>query len=252
MIKEILNADFQPHKSSGKFSISGIGGCWRKKYMELKGLFKSTYDYKARRAFRIGDAFHRRLVDEIMEKGQAAGLHVASAEVNIPVAHADAQYLSGRADLILSIASTGELLVCDCKSCSDYTLKKVKEGQVPQNYIDQVNMYLHFFGLKRGYLVFISKHKGEVVEHEVVYNQVRAKEVIEEVKNFFENFVDKNIEPPRCDSITSPFGCECCDKENKTITERETPISERVTERETPISERVTDYKDTKPAIDIE
>jgi len=242
MIKEILNQDFQSHKSSGKFSISGIGGCWRKKYMELKGLYKQKYDFKAIRTFAIGDAFHRMLVKELMEKGQAAGMHVAAAEVNIPVNHPDGTYLSGRADILLSISSTGELVICDCKSCSDWTLKKVKEGSVPQNYIDQVNMYLHFFGLKRGFLVFISKHKGEVTEFEVTYNAERARQVIEEVKNFFENFVDKNIEPPKCDAITSPYGCDCCDKaENNKITDYKDARSETGSSR-----------FDTKPKLEID
>jgi len=219
MIKEIIDSTEYGHKSSGKFSISGVGGCWRKKYLELKGLFKAEFDYKAIRTFAIGDAFHRMIVKEIMEKGEGAGMHVAAAEVNIPEAHSDAKYLSGRADLIVSDSKRGILFVVDVKSCSDWTLKKVKSGDVPQNYIDQVNMYCHFFGLKEGYLVFVSKHKGEVAEHKVVYDQARAKQILADVENFYKNFVEKNIEPPACDGITSPFGCDACSpKYGKQIT----------------------------------
>ena len=160
MITEILNNPIEPHQPSGKFSLSSIGSCWRRKYMELKGLYKETYDEKTFRTFSVGDFWHGKLVAGLTSKGPANGFHVAAAEVNIR----NNKYISGRCDLLLSHASAKKLYVVDFKSCGSWIFKKVKEGEVAQNYIDQLNLYLHFFKIKKGYLLFISKDKGEIEE----------------------------------------------------------------------------------------
>jgi hypothetical protein len=205
MIKEIFNLQNGDHISSGKFSVSGIGGCKRRKYLEMKGLYKETYDSKAIRTFNIGDMFHRLAVKELMEKGEKIGLHVVASEVNIP----EQKYFSGRADVILSIAATGELIICDVKSCSDWTLKEVREGKISEGYVLQMQLYLHFFNLKRGYVLFFGKHKGEVEEIEVLYDKELCEKLVKDIEDFFTNYVEKDIEPPKCDGGT--WGCDCCE-----------------------------------------
>ena len=207
VIKEIFDLEYQPHQSSGKFSLSGLGGCWREKYLTLKGLYKKKYDPKAVRTFAIGDAFHQLSMRTFFEKAEMAGISVVATEVNIPEGP-DSKYVSGRTDCIISNRSTGEMNVIDFKSCGSWTFKKVKEGEVSQQYIDQVNMYLHFFKLKKGYLLFISKDKGDIAEVAVPYDEARAKLLLKEIEDFFINYVDKNIEPPKCEG--RQWGCDCC------------------------------------------
>lgn len=204
MIVEIFELRDSYHKSSGKFSISSISSCWRKKYMELKGLYTEQYDAKTIRTFAVGDVFHRLAVGEIMEKGQKLGLYVISSEINIP-SH---QYFSGRVDLILSVASTGELIIIDVKSCGNFTFNQVKGGECPEQYIKQVQLYLHFFKLKRGIILFYNKEKATVVEYEVKYDKTVCEKLIKEVEDFFKNYVEKNIEPQKCEG--GDWGCECC------------------------------------------
>ena len=204
MITEVFNNYKYAHVSSGKFSISGVGGCWRKKFLEMKGRYKEEYDAKTLRTFSLGDMFHQQACKELLEKGHAFGLHVCAAEVNIP----EQKNISGRCDQMIANSATGEMYVIDIKSCSDWVLNKAMEGDVPQNYKDQVNLYLHFFGLKKGYLVFFGKHKGTVVEYEVQYDEPRALELIAQINNFIEYNVAKDIEPPKCDG--GHFGCKCC------------------------------------------
>lgn len=206
MIKEILDLKPEEHNSSGKFSISSIGGCWRRKYLEMKGLWKETYDSKALRAFSLGNLFHKQAVKEIMEKGEQLGIYVVASEVNIP----ETKYFSGRADLIISISATGELIICDIKSSSDWTLSKAKEGECAENYIHQMQLYLHFFNLKRGYILFFGKHRGEIEEREVIYNKELCEKLIIKVEDFFHNYVEKDIEPSKCLDGDSYFGCDCC------------------------------------------
>lgn len=207
MIKELFDKKSERRAQSGKFSISSVGQCFKKKYYEIKGLFKEDFDANTLRTFAIGDMFHRQACKEILEKGYLCGLEVISAEVNIP----EQKYISGRADLLLSDIKTGEKVVVDIKSCSDYVLDHVQKNQVPEHYQDQVNLYLHFFNLKRGFLLFISKHKGIVEEFEVKYDAERAKAKVAEIEDFMINNVNKGIEPARCDAFISPWGCPVCD-----------------------------------------
>jgi hypothetical protein len=87
-------------------------------------------------------------------------------------------------------------------------MNKVQKGEIAQNYIDQVNLYLHFFKLKKGYLLFISKDKGNIEESVINYDETRAKLLIKEIEDFYCNYVDKNIEPPSCSG--NVFGCDVC------------------------------------------
>lgn len=212
MLKEIIDSKREAHISSGKFSISSIGGCWRKKYMELKGLYKQEYDERIKRIFRMGDLIHRQMVREFLEKGDAHGIRVVAAEVDIP----GQKYISGRSDLIVSISKTGELVIIDVKSAGDWVLRRVKNGETEEhikNYINQLQLYLHFFKLKRGYILFIGKHKGEIEEIEVKYNKELCERLVKEIEDFFCNYVEKDVVPEKCDG--GMFGCGVCHPEEK-------------------------------------
>lgn len=200
MIKEILNKKYEGHVSSGKFSISGINGCWRKKYLELKGLYKEDFDEQTKRIFDIGNIFHRNIINELIYKGN--GIHLVAAEVSIP----EQIHISGRIDAVVSDGT--DLFIVDVKSAGSWTLDKLKDGVCADNYKNQVILYMHFTGIHKGILLFVGKNNGEIEEVSVEYDKIKAFELISEIDYFFENYVNKNIEPPKCDG--GQFGCECC------------------------------------------
>lgn len=204
MLKEIIDSKSQPHISSGKVSISSVGSCWCKKYKELKKLYKEEYDEKMFRIFAQGDFFHMQMVKEFISKGSSHGCHVAAAECDIR----NNKYISGRCDMILSHAPSKELYIVDFKSCSPWAFKNVQKGIVSETYKNQVLLYMHIFHIHRGYLLFINKASSEVEEFEVEYDSERAEFLINQIKFFFENFVEKDICPPRCDG--GEWGCKCC------------------------------------------
>jgi len=202
MIKEILNKpNNERYIPSGKFSISSIGSCWRKKYLELKGMYKEDFTPETMRIFQIGNIFHSYITKELIERGSGE-FHLVASEINIP----NHKYISGRIDNILSV--NGELIIIDVKSASDYTIKSVRNGEVEQSYKDQVLLYEHLFGIHRGMLLFVGKSKGELIEVMVEYNKGRAMGLVQEIEDFFINYVEKNIEPLRCNG--GKWGCECC------------------------------------------
>ena len=65
-------------------------------------------------------------------------------------------------------------------------------NELPPHYLDQVMWYLHVLGLKRGVLVAVAN--GELVEHEIVYDEVYANE-LEYKANEFLNCVEFMTEP---------------------------------------------------------
>lgn len=204
MLKEILDNKAGKHISSGKYSISSVGGCFHKKYNELKKLYKEEFDEKTFRTFAQGDFFHMQMVKEFIMKGSSSGYHVAAAECDIR----NNKYISGRCDMILSHAPSKKLYIVDFKSCSKWAFDNVKKGEVSQTYQDQVLLYMHIFHIERGYLLFINKASSEIEEFEVKYNKERAEFLINQIKNFFKNFVDKDVLPPKCDG--GQWGCKCC------------------------------------------
>ena len=204
MIKEILEAKREGHISSGKFSVSGIGGCKRKIYMKMKGLYKEEYSAQTLRIFDIGTLFHQQAVKEMYEKCNQFGMDVVAAEINIP----KHKYFAGRADIIMSVQETGEKIIIDVKSAANYTLQLAKKGEVSEAYINQVQLYLHFFGIKRGFLLFFGKAKGDIEEFEILYDKELCEKLVRDVEIFFEENIAKDIPPEKCDG--KPFGCSCC------------------------------------------
>lgn len=205
MIREILNTKSSGHISSGKFSISSIGGCWRKKYLELKGLYKEEFSEEILRLFNIGNVIHRGITKELIEK-EGKGFYLVASEVNIPI-H---KYISGRIDNVISV--NGENVVVDVKSAGDWTIKSLRNGEdCDKKYKNQILLYMYLTGIHKGMLLFVGKNKGELEEVEVKYDENRAQQLVKEIEEFFINYVEKNIEPPKCDG--GQWGCKCCEAE---------------------------------------
>jgi len=202
MLKELLNNKYVPHTSSGKFSISSVGGCFRKKYLELKGEYKEDFNEDTKRILNVGNIYHNKIIGEIIEKGNVSDLHIVASEFNIPI-H---PFLSGRIDAVLSDGIN--LYIIDIKSAGKFTMDKIKQGICPENYQDQIQLYMHLTGILNGILLFVGKTDGQVEEFEVKYNKARALSLIEKIGDFMGTCVAKNILPDKCNG--KPFGCKVC------------------------------------------
>jgi hypothetical protein len=207
MIKELLDKPYEARTLSGKFSISSVLGCWKKKYQQMKGIFKEEYDENTKRIFSIGDIYHREIIAELITKGEANGIHLIAGEFNI-----NHPFLSGRIDAVLSDGK--DMIILDCKSASKYTMDKIKSGECPENYKAQINLYMHITGIHKGILLFIGKEKGNLFEYEVAYDKEACEKLIAEIKGFMDNNIAKDIEPEeKCNGL--PFGCPVCYPETK-------------------------------------
>ena len=70
-----------------------------------------------------------------------------------------------------------------------------------------------FFKIKKGFLLFVEKEKGRLVEIEINYDNELCYKLIAEIENFMINNFEKNIEPEKtCDG--GMFGCSVCNTKN--------------------------------------
>lgn len=205
VIKELIDSGYVPHVSSGKFALSGVGMCLREKYFALWKQYKKEWEAKNFRIFAVGDFVHRQAVSALISGAPAMGYEVMAAEINV----ADHELFSGRIDCILSKMDTGDKIIVDFKSCGKWVFNKVKEGDVSQTYNDQLNMYMYLFGIHKAYLLFVCKDNSEFMEHEVVYDEARAKQVEKEIQDFYNNYVYLGKMPPKCNG--GEWGCEICE-----------------------------------------
>ena len=205
MLKEIIDAKPENHQSSGKFPISSIGLCWRQKYLEIKKLYTQEWSQKILRGFDIGNAFHRQIVKELFQKSEQFNWRIITGEVDIP-SH---PFISGRCDIILANSKTREQLIVDVKSVSQWMFKQIEtESKNIDRYKKQMQLYLYFFKIKRGVLLFVNKSSGEINEIIIEYDKKLCLELIKSIEDFFKNYVNKNVEPPKCDG--GLWGCDCC------------------------------------------
>jgi hypothetical protein len=209
MIKEIIESKQTEHISSGKFSISSIGQCWRKRYLIIKGEYKGDFDQKTLRTFSIGTLIHQQITKELFQKAEQFNWYVLAGELDIPVQ----RYFSGRCDLIMANSKTGEKVIVDVKSVSQWSFSKINEKEeypYIENYKKQLQLYLHFFKIEKGILLFVNKSNSEIKETEIKYDKELCLRLIKEIEDFFQNYVEKDIAPPKCDG--GQFGCDVCGK----------------------------------------
>ena len=191
-------------------NISAIGGCKLKIFLEKKGIFKEEYDTSLKRIFRMGDAYHTLLYNEISEGDYNSGIRIIGGEIDVKDFN---NHLKGRIDLIVSNGT--ENFIVDIKSCSDWSFKKyIDEEKVPQQYIIQLQLYMHIKGFKKGILLFINKNNQKIGEVGIEYNKELVDKLLNEI-NIFYNNMEKNIFPEPCDG--GEWGCKACEyfKKNK-------------------------------------
>lgn len=206
MIKEIIDSKVENHQSSGKFAISKVGSCWRKTYLIIKKEYKEDFDQKTLRTFSIGNLIHQNVITELFQKAEQFDWRVLAGELDIPIQ----KNISGRCDIIMGHSRTGEKIIVDVKSITPWSFGEIEKAEYNyiKNYHKQLQLYLHFFNIEKGVMLFVNKATSEIKEIEIKYDEKICLELIKEIEDFFKNNIEKDIEPEKCDG--GDFGCVCC------------------------------------------
>jgi CRISPR-associated protein Cas4 len=148
------------------------------------------------RVFEKGEYIHRNIINILT----TMGILVAS-EIEIPHSY----LISGRADALLSLDN--QLYVLDIKSINNKGFKSLKKAK--EEHVLQLQLYLHFFNIKKGMLLYIDKDQQEIKEFTVSYNKKKVKELLDNFKKLREK-IDKNSIPKRIDSNLKNPQCFYC------------------------------------------
>jgi len=161
MLKELIDKFYtenQKNKEQTRFYITDAGKCPRAVFFKLKNVQREGLNARILRIFEHGEHIHRNIFNILYR------LRVGvTTEIPIPAQ----EIVSGRADAILCIDK--ENYVLDIKSINSMIFRTLSEPK--QDNVFQIQLYMHYFNIKKGILLYIDKDQQEMKEFMLDYDQ---------------------------------------------------------------------------------
>ncbi len=203
MLKEIidkyyLDKDKQRNRAQTSFYISEAGKCPRAIFFKFKNVPKKDLEANILRLFDHGEHMHQLIMKSLLSTRE---IHVVSSEVDIP----PQALVRGRADAVVSDGK--DLYVLDIKSMNSMIFKALTEPK-PEN-IGQLQLYLHYFKVQKGILLYVDKDKLELKEFFVSYNQTQAAELLNGLATLKKQ-IDSDEVPLRIPDYPDNWQCRYC------------------------------------------
>ena len=199
MLKELIDKfylDQQRNREQTRFYITDAGKCGRAVFFKFKNAPREKLDARLLRLYERGEYMHRNIISILIRMG----ILVAS-EVNIPAQ----EMIGGRADAIVSV--NNELYLVDIKSMNSMVFRNLNEPK--QENVAQIQLYLHYFKVKKGILLYIDKDQQEIKEFFINYNKDFVQSLLEEFSNLKEK-VDADVIPNRLPDYPQNWQCQYC------------------------------------------
>ena len=201
MLKEIIDKfylDRQKDREQHRFYITDAGKCSRAIFFKFKKAPREEMEAKVLRMFDHGDHIHKLIMKPLLSTRE---IHVVASEVDIP----PLEIISGRADAILSDGK--ELYVLDIKSMNSMIFKNL--NQAKEDNINQLQLYLHFFKIQKGILLYVNKDNQELKEFLIEYNLKRCQSLLANL-SYLKIKIDSNTIPERIAGWPSDWQCQYC------------------------------------------
>lgn len=199
MLKELIDQfylDKEKDKEQHHFYITDAGKCPRAIFFKFKNIPREKMAPEVLRMFDHGDYIQMQILSNLFSLGI-----VRASEVKIP----PQELISGRADAIVSL--NNELYVVDFKSMNSMVFKGLTNPK--EDNINQIQLYLHFFKIPKGILLYINKDTLELKEFIIEYNPLLAKKLLKDLENL-KTKIEKNIVPARISSWPDDWQCQYC------------------------------------------
>lgn len=201
MLKEIIDKfylDRQKDKKQDHFYISEAGKCPRQIFFKFKNAPRKEMEANFLRLFDHGDHMHKLIMKSLLSTRE---IHVVSSEVDIT----PQELITGRADAVISDGK--ELYVLDIKSMNSMVFRNLTEPK--EENVNQIQLYLHYFKIPKGILLYVNKDNLELKEFLVNYNQTQAEKILSEM-SCLKKQIDSNIIPSRIAGYPSYWQCRYC------------------------------------------
>lgn len=190
--------DKQRDREQKHFYITDAGRCPRAVFFKFKNAPKAEMEARILRLFDHGDSIHQLIMKPLLSMRD---VHVVAAEVDIP----PQEIISGRADAIIS--DTKDLYVLDIKSMNGMVFNNLKEPKSEN--IDQIQLYLYYFRIPKGILLYVNKDTQELKEFIVERDEKRAKALLARL-GVLKTEIEKNIIPERIPEYPAGWQCKYC------------------------------------------
>ncbi len=201
MLKEIIDKyylDRQRNKEQRHFYISDAGKCSRAVFFKFKNAPRKEMGANILRLFDHGDHMHKLIMKSLLS---TRDIHVVASEVNI----APQEIISGRADAIISDGK--QLYVLDIKSMNSMIFRNLIQAK--EENVEQLQLYLHYFKIPKGILLYVDKDKLELKEFIVSYNQIQAESLLKQL-TVLKKQIDSNTIPSRLADYPDGWQCNYC------------------------------------------
>ncbi len=199
MLKEIIDQFYleqQKDKEQFHFYITDAGKCSRAIFFKFKNAPKAKMDARLLRIFEHGEYLHRNIFNILYRLKMGV-----TTEVNIP----SQALVSGRADAIICV--NGENYVLDIKSINSFIFKSLAAPK--EENLFQLQLYMHYFGISKGILLYIDKDQQELKEFFVSYDKEMCEALI---KNFeiLQTKIEQNQVPSVLPDYPRNWQCNYC------------------------------------------
>jgi CRISPR/Cas system-associated exonuclease Cas4 (RecB family) len=199
MLKELIDKFYienQRNKEQTHFYITDAGKCPRAVFFRFKNVPRTAVDARIMRIFEHGEHIHRNIFNILyrLRIGVTTEIPIPSQEI-----------ISGRADAILCIGN--ENYVLDIKSMNSMIFRNLSAPKEENIY--QIQLYLHFFNIKKGILLYIDKDQQNMKEFFVDYDETLCKSLLDGFYSLKEQ-VEKGLVPARLADYPRNWQCNYC------------------------------------------
>jgi CRISPR/Cas system-associated exonuclease Cas4 (RecB family) len=199
MLKELIDQfylDRQRYREQHHFYITDAGKCGRAIFFKFKNVPRGKMEARILRMFDHGDYMQMQILSTLFSLGI-----VRASEINIP----PQELISGRADAIINL--NNELYVIDFKSMNSMIFKGLTEPK--DENVNQIQLYLHYFKIPKGILLYINKDTLELKEFLIQYNSRLALSLLKGLENLNKK-INTNVVPERLADYPKNWQCMYC------------------------------------------
>lgn len=199
MLKELIDQfylDQQRDREQTHFYITDAGKCSRSVFFKFKNAPREKMNARILRIYERGEYMHRNIFNILYRLKIGV-----TTEISIPAQ----EIISGRADAIVCL--NNENYVLDIKSMNSMVFRNLTEPK-PEN-IYQLQLYLHFFNIKKGILFYIDKDQQEIREFLINYDSKLADSLLKGFADL-KRKVESNIIPNQLPDYPQNWQCSYC------------------------------------------
>lgn len=199
MLKEIIDkfySDRERDREQHRFYITDAGKCRRAVFFKFKNVPREKMTPEVLRMFDHGDYIQMQHLNTLFSLGI-----VRASEINIPAQ----EIISGRADAIITL--NNELYVIDFKSMNSMIFQKLEAAK--EENVNQIQLYLHFFKIPKGILLYVNKNTSQLKEFIINYDPLLCQKLLQDLSQLKAK-IEKNIIPLRLLDYPDNWQCRYC------------------------------------------